>query len=89
MDRTEKIICELFQVKSAGYVSRPMLIKAIVVMYDKINQVLLDLYCVKPRHAEFNGMDGETRARMEKGKKDLRTANNKKWWCLFKRKSVD
>lgn len=78
MDNDEKILCNIYGVKGKEYISRAQLQKGIIIFYNKVNQLLLDLFCVDANNKEFYGMDKETHARMVRGKICLMEAQGEK-----------
>jgi hypothetical protein len=62
MDEKEqdKIICELYQVIDPTYVSRPQLRRSVVILYNKVNELIEELFMVDPNNKEFNGIDCKT-----------------------------
>ena len=52
----DKLLCDLFAVKDKNYISRKQMENAIRVLYDKVNELTLELFCENPNHSEFNGI---------------------------------
>lgn len=50
------LICEIFNVKDDGYVSRPKLIRVIEHFHRQLNETLIELFIANPDHAFFQNM---------------------------------
>ncbi len=49
-------VCELFGVNDVGYISKPMLARAVEDLFEKLQQTRVELFCADPHHPYFNGL---------------------------------
>lgn len=80
INRNDQIICRIFGVKDASYISKPKLINNFVAIATELERACLELFSVDPLHARFSKLPQIQREAMQ-----LRAVNCK---CSLKYKLV-
>jgi regulator of PEP synthase PpsR (kinase-PPPase family) len=59
--RNDELLCIIFSVSDPNFITKTALQKAVIAFHEKVNDLMIKLFCVDPKNEEFNDLSNKIR----------------------------